>query len=233
MTLTIEPKFKPTIPDDPTQTAAGWVNTTRYNKGSEMKMASGVIIGRKTAGAGLVEELTPDQVRDMLGGAFKLGTVTTLANDAAAIFTLAAGKRQWIFELRGIIPVTSGANLLMLASVDNGANFNVPISGGTGVINTTAIANTAASSVTTGAVIGPAVGGSTNMYGLNGRLVIQQIAGQRPSWLLVGVFRNTSALNRILAGGEIETTSTLTNIQLKFSSGNMASGDITPMTLEA
>lgn len=66
MPITVKPKFISVIADDPVAQAAGEVTPSRWNDGHEIEMATGVIIGRATAGTGDAEELTPAQARALL-----------------------------------------------------------------------------------------------------------------------------------------------------------------------
>lgn len=66
MTIAIVPSFTCSIPDDPSDLAAGKVTPSRWNAGSAITMASGFVLGRASAGNGAVEELTTGQVKSLL-----------------------------------------------------------------------------------------------------------------------------------------------------------------------
>lgn len=95
MTITITPKFISTIDDDPAAEAAGEVTPSRWNEGSNITMATGRMLGRIAADTGAVEELTPNDVSDLINMDGKVDVDAPLATDGV----------DYVFGVR------SGANI--------------------------------------------------------------------------------------------------------------------------
>lgn len=77
MAITVKPKTQSTIPNDDARQALGYITTTPYNEGSEIRMAGGgVLLGRATAAEGVAEEIT-------LGGSLGISSGALIVNFAS------------------------------------------------------------------------------------------------------------------------------------------------------
>jgi len=166
------------------------------------------------------------------------GTPAVLSNDASADFTIDSTKDETSFHFKNVVPATDAVNLLILASTDSGSTFAESIVL-KGVYNSSTAANGyQVTATTTGAALnetGDTIGSDTNEFGLSGVLTFRQASGEYALFEFIGSFISSSsgALIFITGGGEVQTTSAITTIRFKFSSGNMESGTIVPVTLGA
>lgn len=164
------------------------------------------------------------------------GTPTDLSNVAAASFAIDATKNLHIFELQSVIPVTDDVALLFLASSDGGGSYGVSCSAtiqhfGTTITDAQQISTTGVN-ITNTTTNG--VGSAANEYGVTGRATFSQLSGT------YGVLN--ADLSYVAASGTfytvrafviVSTTTAITHIRFQFSSGNMESGRIIPITVDA
>lgn len=114
MTITIAPKFISEIPDSHLSEDAGMVTPSRWNEGSELRMATGKILGRATSGDGLVEELSSSAARSLLG--------VPATSDLTGAAMATSGVSSWLGVNAGgsiVRGTTQSASV-----IDNGATGN-------------------------------------------------------------------------------------------------------------
>jgi len=197
------------------------------------------------AGTSTSHVMTVKQVADKIaaspGGVFVAGTPAVLSNNATADFTVPAGKAQHRYQFAGVVPATDQVNLIIQASTDNGANYNVSISTrGYNYNAATIFANAASTTTTTGAVVlgdssaGTSVGSDTDECGVYAEAIFSQPSGKRAMMFITGSYQNANgADNGFVCPVLFHTTSQITNIRFRYSSGNLESGTIIPLYLEA
>jgi hypothetical protein len=209
-----------------TQTATGVVELA-----TDAEMTTGTATG-----------VIPDvkQVADYVaanssGGIYSVGSVVSLSNDAAASFTLSTTAEEIEFRLQNVIPVSdSAAQLLMFASIDNGANYNVPLRG-LWVSRSSSTSGSNVSPTTTGFNFDlGGVGSDTNEYGVTMEMTVARRAGNYQTITFSITSTDGSGAMTFRVGSiEVQTTTLLTNIRFQFSNTNMESGRIIAINLEA
>lgn len=135
MTVSLKHKFVSTKPDGLDSTL---VNPTNWNDDHDLTMASGRMLGRVSAGTGVVEELTPEQARTLVDVP-QAGVAGV--NSRAASYTLLSSDRGKTIEVNvassGTVTVPTNASVpfpigTRIQIVQTGSG-NVIINGATGV----------------------------------------------------------------------------------------------------
>lgn len=162
------------------------------------------------------------------------GAVSTISNVAAADFTIDSTKEQVAFEFQNVVPVSDGANLQVLLSTDNGSTYAVSITSVLHRISSTTVATSGSAAVTTGALLIENAGSDVSEYGITGRFTFSQLAGERAMITGSGHYiNNAGLLVPWFASAQAQVTTAITNIRWKFSTGNLETGRIIPINLEA
>jgi hypothetical protein len=218
-----------------TYTASGTTMTRSVLESSNSGSAINLSGNAQVFVSGLAEDFN-DITASM---AYQAGAIRVLSNDPTADFSIDSAKEQCIFKFTSVVPATDDVNLLVLASTDSGSNYNVPISSENNRIKTGSVGSSNSSSSTTGAnIVGTGsfngVGSGTNEFGFTGTIEFSQIAGSYGILNILGQYTDRGASVAVaVSSATIETTSTITNLRFQFSSGNLESGRIIPITLEA
>jgi hypothetical protein len=155
----------------------------------------------------------------------KIGSTTTLSNDATADFTLdTATYARFQLRFRQVVPATNAVRLLVQMSPDAGSTIR-----STGYKHNLII-GPSSTSPTDGFGLTLQAASAAGSVGFNGDLLLQNVgaAGEKTVALLIGGLENyaggTAYVNN--AAGWYDTAEAHNLARVSFSSGNLASGEI-------
>lgn len=169
-----------------------------------------------------------------LSGPYSVASVSNIANVAAVDLSIDGTKEQAIFEFQDVVPASDGAHLQVLLSTDNGSTYAVSITSLLHRISTTTVNSGGSTASTTGASLIESVGSDTSEYGITGRFAFSQLSGERAIITGSGHYiNNAGALVPFWAVAQAQVTTAVTNVRWKFSTGNLESGRIITINMEA
>jgi hypothetical protein len=169
-----------------------------------------------------------------IGTSYAFGATDTISNAASASYSVDSSKAENVFLLQELIPATDSDTLQILASIDNGSNFNVSIAGGFIRTNGSSVNGVTGASTTTGLNLINTVGSAAGERGVSGELRVRQVPGLHTLVSLVACYVDDGGRPSVLvAQAKILTTSPVTNIRLKYAGGDIESGSIVPITRRA
>jgi hypothetical protein len=165
---------------------------------------------------------------DFSAPAYESVLTTTISNDATVDFTLEDGPDYFIFDLKNVTIQTDASEILFLASVDSGSNYNAQIDFNRLNHASSSVNTVATFASTSGVQISQDNMGSITNESAAGTLIIRPGGGAYTTVQYHGGnYSSAGAWQSILGSGAIKSTSRVTNIRFKAFAGNLVDGTIT------